>query len=81
MLLSENVDALLPDWAFFVRVVLNSTSLTPTASRESLVDDDILEHTRAAIGTVLRQWVLEMAARHPAQLNDFVQIHSLALRG
>ncbi|MBH0022947.1 HSP90 family protein [Salinibacterium sp. SWN248] len=80
MLLSENVDALLPDWAFFVRVVLNSTSLTPTASRESLVDDDILEHTRAAIGTVLRQWVLEMAARHPAQLNDFVQIHSLALK-
>ncbi|MBH0116715.1 HSP90 family protein [Salinibacterium sp. NG253] len=80
MLLSENVDALLPDWAFFVRVVLNSTSLTPTASRESLVDDDILEHTRAAIGTTLRQWVLEMAARHPAQLNDFVQIHSLALK-
>ena len=80
MLLSENVDALVPDWAFFVRVVLNSTALTPTASRESLVDDDILEHTRTAIGTVLRQWVLEMAARHPAQLNDFVQIHALALK-
>lgn len=80
MLLSENVDALVPDWAFFVRVVLNSTALTPTASRESLVDDDILEHTRTALGTVLRQWVLELAARHPADLNDFVQIHALALK-
>ncbi|QYH35044.1 HSP90 family protein [Salinibacterium sp. M195] len=80
MLLSENVDALLPDWAFFVRVVLNSTALTPTASRESLVDDDILEHTRAALGTTLRQWVLELAARNPGQLSDFVHIHSLALK-
>ena len=80
MLLSESVDGLVPDWAFFVRVVLNSTALTPTASRESLVDDDILGHTRTAIGAVLRQWVLELAARHPGQLNDFVQIHSLALK-
>lgn len=80
MLLSENVDALLPDWAFFVRVVLNSTALTPTASRESLVDDDLLEHTRSAIGTTLRQWVLELAARNPGQLSDFVNLHSLALK-
>ena len=80
MLLSENVDALVPDWAFFVRVVLNSSTLTPTASRESLVDDELLEHTRAAIGTTLRQWVLELAARNPGQLSDFVHIHSLALK-
>ena len=43
MLLSEQADKLLPDWAFFVRCVLNVTDLKPTASREALQDDHYLD--------------------------------------
>ena len=34
MLLAENVEGLLPDWAFFVRAVIDTSELRPTASRE-----------------------------------------------
>ncbi|MBR7678894.1 HSP90 family protein, partial [Streptomyces daliensis] len=33
MLLTERADELLPDWAFFVRCVIDTDSLRPTASR------------------------------------------------
>ena len=37
MLVGERIDDVLPDWAFFVRAVVDSTGLHPTASREDLV--------------------------------------------
>lgn len=36
MLLTDQAPELLPEWAFFVRCVVDTTSLRPTASRESL---------------------------------------------
>ncbi len=39
MLLAEGVEGLLPDWAFFVRAVIDTSELRPTASREALFDD------------------------------------------
>jgi molecular chaperone HtpG len=36
MLLSESIEGLLPEWAFFERCVIDTTELRPTASRESL---------------------------------------------
>lgn len=80
MLLGERVEGLLPDWAFFVRAVVDSTGLSPTASRESLVDDEQLEHTRAQLGDALRRWVIELGIKTPHRLNDFVTIHQLALK-
>jgi molecular chaperone HtpG len=80
MLLAERVDDLLPDWAFFVRAVVDSTGLNPTASRESLVDDDALEHTREALGAALRRWVLDLGLTRPHRLAHFVSIHDFALK-
>src|SRR5262249_7257761 len=54
MLLSEEADNLLPDWAFFVKAIVNSDRLRPTASRESFYEDDRLDTTRAELGTCLR---------------------------
>ena len=54
MLLAENVEGLLPDWAFFVRAVIDTSELRPTASREALFDDGNLEATRDALGAQLR---------------------------
>lgn len=80
MLVSSKEDTLLPDWAFFVRAVVNSESLTPTASREQLREDEILLLTREAIGEQLKTWITETLAETSPLQARFVETHSLALR-
>lgn len=80
MLLSERTPDLLPDWAFFVRAVIDSTALSPTASRESLVEDDALELTRTELGAAVRRWVLDLGLSAPHVLAQFVAIHEVALK-
>lgn len=80
MLLAERVDDVLPDWAFFVRAVVDSTGLVPTASRESLVDDAALERVREQLGAGIRRWVLELGLREPHRLAQFVAIHEVGLK-
>ena len=80
MLLGEHVDGVMPDWSFFARVVVDSAGLNPTASRESLVDDAELEHTRAALGAAVRRWIMQLAISSPHRLANFVGIHEVALK-
>lgn len=80
MLLGESVDALLPEWAFFVRLVVDTTGLRPTASREQFVADDALEYTREQIGEALRRWLILQATTRPHRLAEFIGIHHLALK-
>jgi molecular chaperone HtpG len=53
MLLSEQAEGLLPDWAFFVKCVVNANNLRPTASREAFYEDDSSESSLT--GCRLRQ--------------------------
>lgn len=80
MLLSERADDVLPDWAFFVRAVIDSSGLNPTASRESLVDDEALALVREQLGAALRRWVLELGLREPHRLAQFVAVHEVGLK-
>lgn len=80
MLLNARVDDLMPDWAFFVRTVIDTTVLHPTASREQLVEDETLEYTREQLGAAVRRWVLRLGTSNPTKLAEFVAIHHLALR-
>ncbi|KAG4080600.1 hypothetical protein HA402_004126 [Bradysia odoriphaga] len=80
MLLSERAWDVLPEWAFFVRAVVDSTGLAPTASRESLVEDSALEHVREQLGAGIRRWVLELGLREPHRLAQFVAVHEVGLK-
>jgi molecular chaperone HtpG len=80
MLLSERADGLLPDWAFFVRAVLDSTDISPTASREGIVEDFRLEHTREELGNAIRRWLVELTLSDPRRLGQFLAIHENALK-
>ncbi|MBF4563068.1 HSP90 family protein [Microbacterium sp. VKM Ac-2870] len=80
MLLTERADDILPPWAFFARAVIDSGGLHPTASRESLVDDDALEQTRRELGDGIRRWILDLALHDPLRLAQFVAIHEVALK-
>jgi molecular chaperone HtpG len=80
MLLAESVEGLLPEWAFFARCVVDSTELRPTASRESLYDDGLLNDTRDAIADQLRGWLVRLAATDPHRLGQFLSVHHLGVK-
>ncbi|WP_436534393.1 HSP90 family protein [Actinoplanes sp. HUAS TT8] len=80
MLLSEGVEGLLPPWAFFVRCVVDTTELRPTASREALYEDSLLEQVRQSLGANLHGWLARLGAGDPRRLRDFLSIHHLGVK-
>jgi len=80
MLLSENALGLLPEWAFFARCVIDTSELRPTANREALYEDGLLETVREAIGDQLRGWLVRLSARNPDRLAEFLSIHHLGVK-
>ncbi|HVK30030.1 MAG TPA: HSP90 family protein [Nocardioides sp.] len=79
MLLAEHAEGLVPDWAFFVRCVVDTTQLRPTANREALFDDSLLEETRQAIADQLRAWMVRLSSTQPDRLRRFLGIHHLGV--
>jgi molecular chaperone HtpG len=81
MLLGDEMGGLLPEWAFFARLVVDTSALQPTASREALYSDDLLADTRTALGDQLRRWLSRLAATEPARMHEFLRIHHVAAKG
>ena len=80
MLLSDSVDNLLPDWAYFVRASIDTTELRPTASREALFDDENLTRTREALGEAVRRWIVRLGTTQPDRLAVFLDVHHLGVK-
>lgn len=80
MLLSEQTEGLLPDWAFFVKCVVNANDLRPTASREAFYEDEALAATRAELGRQLRNYLIDLAEENPARLRKLIQLHFLSIK-
>lgn len=75
MLVSEKADNILPEWAFFVKCIINSQTLRPTASRESFYEDAALAHTRRQLGSQLKQFLIDLEQHNPEQLKRLYAIH------
>jgi molecular chaperone HtpG len=80
MLLSEDAENLLPDWAFFVKCVVNANNLRPTASRESFYEDEALAETREQLGQCLRDYLVHLARREPERLQQLIALHYLTIK-
>ena len=80
MLLSEAGEGILPEWAFFVRCVINANDLRPTAAREGFYEDDALAAARKRLGECLRSYLLELGRTDPDRLKKVIQIHYLAIK-
>ncbi|RRC96314.1 HSP90 family protein [Schaalia canis] len=80
MLLTQKATDFLPDWAYFVRVVVDTEHLKPTASREQLFDDELLEHTRQYLGDQIRQWLTRLAHESPRRFREFTALHVNGLK-
>jgi molecular chaperone HtpG len=80
MLLAEGAEGVLPPWAFFARCVIDTSELRPTASREALYEDSLLEATREALGDQLRGWLMKLAGHSPRRLGEFLDVHHLGVK-
>jgi molecular chaperone HtpG len=80
MLLSEAGEGILPEWAFFVRCVINANGLRPTASREAFYEDDALAAARASLGEALRGYLVDLAKTDPQRLSKLIALHYLAIK-
>lgn len=80
MLVGAGIEGLLPDWAFFVRCVVDADNLRLTASREALYDDDLLEQVRVSLGEQVRRWMLRTAEVNPDLFRRFLQRHALGVK-
>jgi molecular chaperone HtpG len=69
-----------PRWASFVRCVINSTRLSPTASREAVCEDDVFRATRRVIGARLSSYLHDLARTQRPLLTQILIIHDDALR-
>ncbi|GAA1785835.1 HSP90 family protein [Luedemannella flava] len=80
MLLGEGTEGLLPEWAFFARCVVDATELRPTASREALYEDGLLDEVREALGDQLRGWLVRLATNDRDRLAAFLDVHHLGVK-
>jgi molecular chaperone HtpG len=80
MLLSESAENLLPEWAFFVKCVVNANDLRPTASREAFYEDETLAATRESLGQCLRDYLVGLARRDPDRLQRLIALHHLSIK-
>ncbi|MFE7133088.1 HSP90 family protein [Streptomyces sp. NPDC057638] len=80
MLLTDRADDLLPEWAFFVRCVIDTDTLRPTASREALYADETLAAVQEALGARIREWLTTLAAGDPERLAAFLAVHHLGVK-
>lgn len=75
MLLSKKNTDIVPEWAYFVRIVADAEFLRPTASRDALVEDSLFDETKEAIGHQIRGWINSLNEQ------DFLRFLSLHMAG
>ncbi|GLZ36899.1 HSP90 family protein [Actinokineospora sp. NBRC 105648] len=80
MLVGTAIEGLLPDWAYFVRCVVDTSALRPTASREALYEDETLLAVRDALGERLRDWLVRMAATDPERAGQLLAAHHMGIK-
>ncbi len=78
-LLVGDVAELLPEWAYFVRLVVEAQHLTPTASREGLVRDDALTATADSLAAQVTSWLIGLEQR-PALRATFLAVHGQGIK-
>lgn len=81
MMISDDTRELLPRWAGFCGVVIESNELTPTASREDLQRDAAFDRAQAQIREALIEGLATLARRDVATWRRILTRHNEALLG
>ncbi|MDR2473240.1 MAG: HSP90 family protein [Tannerella sp.] len=80
MFLCEQAGNLFPEWASFVKCVLNTDSLKPTASRESLMENDELKAAKKELNNNFKDYLKYLTVTDNKTLETIVQTHHLYIK-
>jgi hypothetical protein len=81
MVISRRIQGLLPQWASFLRGVLELNDCSPTASREDLVKDGTFERVKSVLEDRLYTHFERLAKEEPARLEAILAYHRYTLAG
>lgn len=77
MFISDDMSAVMPDWAKFICAVVECPDLTPTLDRNNVVRHDTAFVTlRQALGKRIIDALIVMATKNPAHFERFLSAHS-----
>lgn len=81
MHITDECKELLPEWAGFIGCVIDCKSLTPTASRESVQQDEEFNQVKAYIKHVLIEAIVDIAKNQKAVWRRLQSRHNQSLLG
>ena len=80
MFITDHCTTILPEWAFFVKAIINSENISPTASREEIYKNQVLEDVREELGDCIKQFLIQLSETDPTFLHHIIGIHGTALK-
>lgn len=81
MFITDNHTRLLPNWAKFVRGVVDSPYLQPTASREDIQQDDMFFKVQKALDEQIKKGMRQIAQDDPLAWKKIVRGHRFLIMG
>jgi molecular chaperone HtpG len=80
MFLCEQAGNLFPEWASFVKCVINTNSLKPTASRESLMDNEDLKAAKKELNSAFKDYLRLLSVTNIDILEEIIRTHHLYIK-
>jgi molecular chaperone HtpG len=81
MLITAGNRDLLPSWAKFVRGVIDSPDLLPTAARDAIQQDAASRGVRDKLGEVIVDHLRKLARRDPKKFERLLGLHAYHVKG
>lgn len=80
MFLCEHVNNLLPEWSSFVKCIINTNELRPTASRESLMDGDVMKQAKKELSDSFKDYLKVLTLKDTEKLGEIISIHHMFIK-
>lgn len=80
MFLCEQANNLLPEWTSFVKCIINTNTLRPTASRESLMDDSAMKEAKKELSNSFKDYLKLLMMNDPKKLGEIISIHHVYIK-
>ena len=72
--------SLLPEWAKFVKGIIESPNLHETTGREAVLRDESFERVQKALGDVILGYLSRVATENPRLFKEIVTNHNLVIK-
>ncbi|MDR1896477.1 MAG: HSP90 family protein [Prevotellaceae bacterium] len=80
MFLCEHAGNIFPEWASFVKCVINTNTLKPTASRESLMDNEDMKAAKKELNTAFKDYLRSLSISNAELLEEIIRTHHLYIK-